>query len=116
MGPQPIQFHDAVYPALLDILGIDKSLPAEEKVRLLKEIPEEKWITIPPTIPNRPVCDGTFIPEIPSFKGLSDPSHHQGKPSYLEAVIFTDCQSDVPPSSLQSTNSGPYSRLWIRKT
>ena len=101
MGPQPIHFHDAVYPALLGILGIDKSLPVEEKVRLLKEIPEEKGTTIPPTIPNRPVCDGTFIPEIPSFKRSSDPSHHQGIPSYLEASIFTDCQSDVTPSSLQ---------------
>jgi hypothetical protein len=36
MGPQPIQFHDALYPAFLGALGIDASLPVEEKVRLLK--------------------------------------------------------------------------------
>jgi len=95
MGPQPIQFHDSIYPMILKTLEIDSTLPAEEKLRLLKSIPEDKWASLPPSIPSRPVLDGSFIPEIPSFKGISDPTHTQGKPTWLESVIFTDCEADV---------------------
>jgi hypothetical protein len=48
MGPQPLQFLDADYLRLLDILGIDQSLQVQEKVLLLKEIPEKMWSTVSP--------------------------------------------------------------------
>ena len=112
MRPQPIQFHDALYPAFLGALGIDASLPVEEKVRLLKAVPEEKWPTVPPNIPSRPVMDGSFIPEIPSFKGLQDSSHQEGKPSWLDSVLFTDCKDDVSPLKSWLTQ-GSYSSLRI---
>lgn len=97
MGPQPMQFRDTTYPAWLHALGIDPLLPIEQVVQLLKEIPEEKWIALPPTIPSRPVLDGQFIKEIPNLKGLVDPEHHEGKPCWLESVLFTDCEADVFP-------------------
>jgi len=62
---------------------------------LLKTIPEEKWQTVPPTIPWRPFVDGLFIPEIPTIEGVLDP-RGKGKPLWLDAVLFSDCQSDVP--------------------
>jgi carboxylesterase type B len=95
MGPQPIQFHDMVYPAFLGALGIDPSLPVEEKVKLLMELPEETFAGLPPSLPNRPVWDGEFVKEIPSFKGLEDAKHKDGKPEWLESVMFADCEADV---------------------
>jgi carboxylesterase type B len=95
MKPEGIEFHDKIYPVLLSALGIDLSLPVDEKVRLLKELPEEKWTNLPPIVPSRPVVDGEFLPETPSFKGLSDPSHHAGKPAWLESILLTDCEADV---------------------
>ena len=97
MGPQPIQFHDMFYPAFLSALNIDSTLPIEEKVRLLRELPEDVFAEVPPTIPNRPVLDGTFITEIPSFKGLERGEHREGKPEWLESVLFSDCEADVLP-------------------
>ena len=97
MGPQPIQFHDMVFPGFLAALRIDPSLPVEDQMRLLKEIPEGKFAELPPSLPNRPVLDGEFIREIPSFKGLESKGHEEGKPSWLESVMFTDCEADVLP-------------------
>jgi carboxylesterase type B len=112
MGPQPIQFHDMFYPRLLSTLGIDASLNVEEKIQLLKAIPENVWSTLPPTIPSRPVLDGDFISEIPSFKTLLDPSHLEGKPSWLESVMLTESEADVA-SSLSPLIEGPYPPVWI---
>ena len=97
MGPQPLPFHDTFYPAILSALDIDLTLPVEEKVRLLKELPEERFAEVPPTIPNRPVLDGAFIREIPSFKGLEKEEDREGKPVWLESVLFSDCEADVLP-------------------
>jgi len=115
MGPQPIQFHDALYPAFLGALGIDVSLPVDEKVRLLKAIPEEKWPTVPPNLPSRPVMDGSFIPEIPSFKGLQDVSHTVGKPSWLESAVFTDCKDDVTFLKVDAHSKGHILRFGFSK-
>ena len=95
MGPQPIEFHNQFYPAFIEALGIDPSVPVQDKVRLLRELPEEAFADVPPSIPNRPVLDGTFIQEIPSFKGLEDADHREGKPKWLESVLFSDCEADV---------------------
>src|SRR5271156_5516620 len=84
LSPEGIEFHDKIYPVLLSALGIDSSLPVTEKVRLLRELPEEKWNNLPPVVPSRPVVDGEFLPEAPTFNHLLDPCHHAGKPTWLE--------------------------------
>jgi carboxylesterase type B len=92
--PEPIQFHDSIFPVILKALGIDPSLSAEEKIKRLKELPTDAF-TVQMNVPTRPLVDGTFLPECPTFRDLQDTSKTTGNPSWLKEILLTDCEADV---------------------
>jgi hypothetical protein len=69
-------------------------LSAEEKIKRLKELPTDAF-AVQMNVPTRPLVDGTFLPECPTFRDLQDTSKTTGNPSWLKEILLTDCEADV---------------------
>jgi len=101
--PLPPPVSEFAYASVIELFGL-QTLPAAERIKALLELPVEKLLSVPPTIPLMPVIDD-HIQCAATFAQMSskddDPNLHLPGRKWCKELLIGDCQFDVSPSTPQ---------------